>query len=223
MAAYSHNAPSWCFRLGDREFRIKESPVHREFPQRCLCRKEGILSDDRSFITATYTDLSQADGANSTIRRLYAEFGVPLELDAVIVGHKASGEARFYSSDRDGARPDADEPATWSLSAGLAAALFPSVAADVPRSLRVQRAVLGVVAGEVGRALGRRDLMVLGSHVDESPAALVVVAKTEHEQGVREALLHTCNVLARSAAVDLDLIRRAAADIAAIRRRRSRG
>ena len=176
------------------------------------------MSDDRSFITATYTDLSQADGANSTIRRLYADFGVPLELDAVIVGHKASGEARFYSSHRDGGRPDADEPATWSLSAGLAAALYPSVFADAPRSLAVQRAVLGAVAGEVARALGRRDLMALGSHVDESPAALIVVAKTQHEQGVREALCHTGSVLARPAAVDLDLIRRAAADIDAIRR-----
>ena len=176
------------------------------------------MPDNRSFITATYTDLSQADGDNATIRRLYAELGVPLELDAVMIGHKASGEARFYSSHRDGGRPDADEPATWSLAAGLAAALFPSVAADGPRSLAVQRAVLGVVAGEVARALGRRDLMALGSHVDQAPAVLIVVAKSQHENGVREALLHTSSVLARSAAVDLDLIRRAPADIAAISR-----
>ena len=176
------------------------------------------MPDDLSFITATYTDVSQADGDNAAIRRLYAELGVPHELDAVIVGHKASGEARFYSSDRDGGRPDADEPATWSLAAGLAAALFPSVVADSPRSLVVQRTVLGAVAGEVARALGRRDLMALGSHVDDVPAALIVVAKTQHEKGVREALSHTGSVLARSAAVDLDLIRRAAADIAAIRR-----
>ena len=176
------------------------------------------MSDNRSFITATYTDVSQADGANATIRRLYAELGVPLGVDAVIIGHKASGEARFYSSHRDGGRPDADESATWSLAAGLAAALFPSVAADAPRSLRVERAVLGVVAGEVARALGRRDLMALGSHVDEAPAALIVVAKTQHENAVREALCHAGSVLARSAAVDVDLIRRAAADIAAIRR-----
>ena len=176
------------------------------------------MSDDRSFITATYTDLSQGDGDDAIIRRLYAELGVPHELDAVIIGHKASGEARFYSSHRDGGRPDADEPATWSLAAGLAAALFPSVAADAPRSLGVQRAVLGAVAGEVACALGRRDLMALGSHVDESPAALIVVARSQHENAVREALRHTSNVLARSAAVDLDLIRRAATHIAAISR-----
>jgi len=176
------------------------------------------LADDRLFITATYTDVSQADGDVASIRRLYAELGVPLELDAVIVGHKASGEARFYSSHRDGGRPDVDGPARWSLAAGLAAALFPSVFADAPRSLAVQRAVLGAVAGEAARALGRCDLMALGSHVDKAPAALVVVAKTQHENGVREALCHAGSVLARSAAVDLDLIRRAAADIAAIRR-----
>jgi hypothetical protein len=175
------------------------------------------LPDDRSFITATYTDLSQADGDDATIRRLYAELGVPLELDAVIIGHRSSGEARFYSSHGDGGRSDADEPATWSLAAGLAAALFPSVAADAPRSLAVQRAVLGAVAGEVARALGRRDLMALGSHVDEAPAALIVAAKTQHENAVLEALFHTSSVLVRSAAVDVGRIGRAAADIAAIR------
>ena len=51
--------------------------------------------------------------------------------------------------------------------------------------------------------------MALGSHVDQAPAVLIVVAKSQHENGVREALLHTSSVLARSAAVDLDLIRRA--------------
>ncbi len=176
------------------------------------------MSDDLSFITATYADVSQADGDDAIIRRLYVELGVPLGFHAVIVGHKASGEARFYSSHRDGARPDADEPATWSLAAGLAAALYPSVFADAPRSLAVQRAVLGAVAGEVAQALGRCDLMALGSHVDEAPAALIVVAKTQHEQRVREALCHAGSVLARPAAVDSDLIRRAAADIDAISR-----
>ncbi len=176
------------------------------------------MSHDRSFITATYADLSQADGDDATIRRLYAELGAPPEFDAVIIGHKASGSARFYSSDPDEYRPDAEEPATWSLAAGLAAALLPSVAADTPRRLVVQRAVLGAVAGEVGRALGRCDLMALGSHVDESPAALIVVAKTEHENEVREALCHAGSVMARSATVDLDLIQREAAAIGAITR-----
>ncbi len=174
------------------------------------------MADYRLFITATYADLSQADGAHATIRRLNDQFGVALGLEAVMIGRKASGEARFYSSDGDGGRADADDRATWSLAAGLAAALLPSVAADAPRSLAVQRAVLGVVAGEVARSLGRRNLMALGSHVDESPAALIVVANTEHEDGVREALGNASSVLARSAAVDLDLIRRAAAGIGAI-------
>ncbi len=172
------------------------------------------MADDRLFITATYVDLSQADGDHASIRRLNDQFGAALGLEAVIVGRTASGEARFYSSDRDGCRPDADDRATWSLSAGLAAALLPSVAADAPRSLVVQRAVLGVVAGEVARSLGRRKLMALGSHVDESPATLIVAAKTEHENVIREALCHASSVLARSAAVDLDLIRRAAARLA---------
>ncbi len=174
------------------------------------------MAEDRLFITATYADLSQADGDYASIRRLSDQFGAALGLEAVIIGRKASGETRFYSSDRDGGRRDADERASWSLAAGLAAALLPSVAADPPRSLVVQRATLCVVAGEVARSLGRHNLMALGSHVDQAPAALLVVAEEERENGVREALCHASGVLARSAAVDLDLIRRAAARIAAV-------
>ena len=165
------------------------------------------MPDDRSFLAATYTDLAQADGDYATLRRLYEEFGAPLEFDAVTIGHKASGEARFHSGRQE----------TWSLAAGLAAALLPSVGADAPSSLMAQRAVLCAVAGEVGRALGRRDLMVLGSHVDESPAALLVAAKAEHGSRIRDALHHARSVLVRSADVDLDLIRRTAAAIGAIR------
>ena len=161
---------------------------------------------DQSFVVATYTDLAQANGDYATLRMVYEELGAPLEFDAVTIGRKASGEARFHSGQKE----------TWSLAAGLAAALLPSVGADAPTSLMVQRAVLCAVAGEVGRALARSNLMVLGSHVDESPAALVVVARAELESRIREALHHARSVLVRSAAVDLDLIRRTAATVGVI-------
>ena len=215
--SYSRDAPSWCFRFGERGLSIeKQRCAGTRFSAVCR-RKEDILPDNRLFIIATYADLAQADGDYATIRRLHGQFGAPVELDAVIIGRKASGEARFYSTHRDGRRPDPDERTAWSLAAGLAAALLPSVYADAPRSLVVQRAVLGAVAGEVGRSIGRGDLMALGSHVDESPATLIVVAKAERESRIREALCHTSNVLVRSAVVDLDLIRRAANRIVAIR------
>ena len=65
--------------------------------------------------------------------------------------------------------------------------------------------------------LGRGNLAVLGAHVDEAPAALVVAANPELESRIGEALRHACSVLIRSAAVDVDLIRRTAATIGAVR------
>ena len=166
------------------------------------------MPDDHSFVVATYLDLAQADGDYAILRRLYEEFGEPLEFDAVTIGRKASGEARFHSGRQE----------TWSLAAGLAAALLPSVGADAPSSLTVQRAVLSSVAGEVGRALGRSNLVELGLHVDEAPAALVVAARAEHGSRICEALRYARSVLVRSAAVDVDLIRRSASTISALRR-----
>jgi hypothetical protein len=183
-----------------------------------VCTGGPTVPDDYSFLTANYVDLAEADGDYAALRRLYDDLAAPHEFDAVTIGRKASGEARFHLGHEDGRGVGGVDSTSWSLAAGLAAALFPSVGADAPAFLSNQRAILGAVAGEVGWALGRNDLMALGSHLDESRAGLVVVTRAEHETHIRGALCHARIVRTRSAALDLDRVRRVAAAADVVRR-----
>ena len=90
------------------------------------------MPEARVFLAASYLDVAEAEADFEALRRLYVDLGEAAGFDAVTIGRKASGEVRFH---REPDRPpgsDADEHIAPSLAAGLAAALFPSVAADSP-------------------------------------------------------------------------------------------
>ena len=169
------------------------------------------------FVTADYLDPSQADGGRVALRRLYAELGAPHEFDAVTIARKASGEARFYAAEQDGRRSGEADDTTWSLAAGLAAALFPSVGADDLSRLAIRRTVLAAVAGEVGRSLGRRALMALGSQLDDSGAGLVVAARAERGTQVLDVLRHARGVATWRAVVDVVRVERFVAAAGVVR------
>jgi len=168
--------------------------------------------DERLFIGATYVDLPAADADFEALRQLSTDVGASGAFDAVTIGRKSSGEVRFHR-ERDGFP---------SLAAGLATALFPSVAADIPVGRQVEREILGTVAGVVAIGLGRSGLREVGTVLDSSAAGLIVVATAEQQDGVMAVLAHAQRTIARSAIVDVEKVERMAdqLDRAASRRRR---
>lgn len=167
---------------------------------------EASTSDERVFIGASYIDLSEADADFKALRQWYVDLGKPAAFDAVTIGRKASGEVRFH---REPDRPQgsaADEHVAPSLAAGLGAALFPSVAADIPVGRLLEREILSTVAGVVAIALGRSDLRELGAQLDSAPACLIVAAAVEQEVGILAVLTNARSTIARSAIVDTDKI-----------------
>lgn len=163
-------------------------------------------SDERVFIAATYADLPEADADFQSLRQLYADLGGPRSFDAVTIGRKASGEVRFHrepNRQEDSAEGGKRAPM---LACGLGAAVFPSVAADIPVGRLSERRILGTVAGVVGIALGRSDLAHLGEHLDSSPAGLIVATGVELRDSVLAALTNARSVLARSAAINTEVI-----------------
>ncbi len=162
--------------------------------------------DRQVLIVGSYSDLTAANAQYSDLRRLYDTLGAPEDFDAVTTARKASGEVRFHRGHDDGRGLDAKGHTTWSLAAGLAAALFPSVGADSPSRASSQREVLSAVAGTIAEAVGRAGLMSLGSQLDEAPAALLAVASSDHESSVREVLGQSRNLMTRWVTVDLALV-----------------
>lgn len=164
------------------------------------------MPDDIVFVVATYRDVAEARGDHEALLRFFDELGRPNEADAVTLGRRASGEARF---DSEGPRAVAGTGLSSSLAAGLAAALFPSVGADVPASRVTELAVLGVVAGQVGRAVGRTDLMMLGDHLDRWPAGLIVAAPIALDDPVQQVLRRASSMRRHSVSIDVVGLQRA--------------
>lgn len=178
-------------------------------------------SDEHLFIGATYRDLPGADADFEALRQLYADAESPSAFDAVTIGRKASGEVRLHREPDHGRSQERDEPAAPSLAAGLAAALYPSVASDIPARRLAEREILGAVAGVVAIALGRADLQEVGTLLDSSTAGLIVAATSDRQGAVRAMLANADRTIARSAIVDADKIERIVGqfDRAALRRR----
>ena len=179
--------------------------------------REASIPTERVFVAASYRDLADANADFAALRQLYADLGATGDFDAVTVGRKASGEVRLHQEpDRSQDSPTDDRP-TFSLAAGLAAALFPSVAADIPIRRLDERKILGTVGGVVAIALGRDDLSELGTHLDSSSAGLIGAAQVAHQDRIRAVLTNAHATVVRVASVDVaqivrltDHLRRAA-------------
>ena len=164
------------------------------------------MFDVRVFIGATYLDLAEADADFEALRQMYVDLGARRGFDAVTVGRKASGEVRFHRESDRSQGSAAHDHADPDLAAGLAAALFPSVAADSPIGRRVEREILGTVAGMVAIALGRSGLSDLGTHLDSSSASLIAAATVEQQGRILDVLTNAHATITRSATVDIETI-----------------
>jgi len=166
------------------------------------------MPDERVFLAASYLDVAEAEADFGALRQFYVDLGEAPGFDAVTIGRKASGEVRFH---REPDRPQgsaADEHVAPSLAAGLAAALFPSVASDIPVGRLREREILATSAGVVAIALGRSGLSELGKQLDSSSAGLIAAAPAEQQDRIRAVLTNAHATIARVASVDIEPIAR---------------
>ena len=161
---------------------------------------------DFGFVVATHGDLSEADADFSAIERLYEEHDAVATFDAVTIAKKASGEARFGRRHRQLGVVVGEHPVEWSLAAGLAAALYPSVGVDLSPEWLVDLEFLNAVAGTVQRGLGRAGLTAIGEHLDGRSAALIAACATGIDRTVEDQLGALRPVVVRHMAVDVGAI-----------------
>ena len=153
-----------------------------------------------ALIAATYIDVAQADSDYRRLAQWFNDRERCAELDAVIVARKASGESRFHR-ERSLSGATADGGALG-LAAGLAAALFPSVGADIPSSQAGDRAALQAVAGVISTVLSRSDQMKVGAHLDPASAALIIAASMPIAGELRDELVRAGSTLEASVHLD---------------------
>ncbi len=78
------------------------------------------------------------------------------------------------------------------LATGLVIALFPAAAigGGLLAATAGGGAVLGAVAGHAAAGMSRKDLKELGEHLDAGQSGLVVVAVSDMEAKVKDAMTH---------------------------------
>ena len=179
--------------------------------------------DERVFIGASYLDLAEADADFEALRQSCVDLCGAADFDAVTIGRKASGEVRFHREPDRSQGSVAGDHAASSLAAGLGAALFPSVAADIPAGRLEEREILGTVAGVVAIALGRSGLSKFGDQLDSSSAGLIAVGTADQQDLIRTALTNAHATIVWVASVNVEPIVRTTdkAHRAASKRRRT--
>jgi len=157
-------------------------------------------------VTATFGDLPEADAALSAVELLYAERDSMSMFDAATVARIGSGEVRFGKRHDQRTAARDTESAGWSLAAGLAATLYPSVSVDQSADRRAEGEILSACAGVVQHGLDRRSLSDLGRHLDAAPSGLIVVCRPAFQGSVEELIGGSHRSLSWPLSVDLGLI-----------------
>lgn len=157
------------------------------------------------FVAVGARDAAAADALVDVLRTAPSETSIGA-FDVVCIGRKRNGEARFLGETSDPTRAGSGV----SVAAGLGAALYPSVGADLP-GRAVHRAALNAVAGRVADALGRKALMQFGELLDASTAAVIAVARVADRDALRDALADCDRPVVRTASLDTDELERVAA------------
>lgn len=173
------------------------------------------MTIDYIFIAAPYIDLSRVDADCEVLQRLLDDAANTDGLDCVGLGRKASGEVRFHREHHRGRSPGPAAGPSWSLAPGLALALYPSIAGDIPASRVMEREIFGAVAGVVAGALGRAALHDLGLSLDSFPAGLIATTTLGGEDRVCAALTNAESSMSRRASVDVEAVEWAVGLIAA--------
>ena len=200
MTTYPLEAPSGCYPNRRRPSTIEPMGFsNRSAPP-------ATTPDERVFIGASYLDLAEADADFEALRQSWVDLCAAADFDAVTIGRKASGEVRFHREPDRSQGSVAGDHAAPSLAAGLGAALFPSVAADIPVGRLEEREILGTVAGVVAIALGRSGLSEFGDQLDSSSAGLIAVGTAEQQDRIRTALTNAHATIARVGSVDVERI-----------------
>lgn len=158
---------------------------------------------ERTLIAVAMSDLAAADAAFE--RLVHGGLGPGATRDVVTIGRSRSGVVRF---DRE--TPVGGPGPTCSIAAGVAAALYPSVGADLPGVRALERTVLSAVAGRIALAVGRKGMLELGEHLDSASAALIACVPAGIRAQVLDAVGDDGVVLTCSLVLDVDDIWRSA-------------
>jgi uncharacterized membrane protein len=124
------------------------------------------------------------------VKSLYHDLKIIDTFDAAVLEKRPNGKVKIVKKHEQPTREGLKLGAGLGLATGLGIALFPgaAVGAGLIAATTGAGATIGALAGHVAGGMSRSDLKELGEAMDTGTAGLVVIAATNIEEKVRNAL-----------------------------------
>jgi uncharacterized membrane protein len=151
---------------------------------------DEMALDTLVVIAASYDTEDAAHTDYDVIHDLYSEWGVIDTYDAAVIT-KEDGKVKIVKKHEQPTRQGAWGGLGIGMVGGALVALFPAVAIGAGLLVGgLGGAGLGALAGHVAAGMSRSDLKEIGELLDDGQSGLIVVAATDVEARVEEAIKH---------------------------------
>lgn len=137
-----------------------------------------------------YESLEDAEADYQLVKDLHVQAGLIDAYDAAVIERRDDGKTKIVSKHETPTRVGGVLGGGVGLATGLVVALFPfaAVGGGLLVGTAAGGAILGAVAGHAAAGMSRNDLKELGEHLDAGQAGLVVVAVSDMEAKVQQAM-----------------------------------
>jgi uncharacterized membrane protein len=151
-----------------------------------------------------YNDPADADADYEAVKDLHVKAGLIDAYDAAVIERQADGKVKITKKHETPTRAGGVLGAGVGLATGLVVALFPfaAIGGGLLAVTTGGGAVLGAVAGHAAAGMSRKDLKELGEHLDAGQAGLVVIAVTDMQAKVEQAMRQAEKVETRELKAD---------------------
>ncbi|HCB03733.1 MAG TPA: hypothetical protein DEQ43_05700 [Nocardioides bacterium] len=158
--------------------------------------------------TGVYPDKESAEADYDAVKELFKETGLIDAYDAAVIERREDGKVKLGKKHETPTRVGGVLGGGAGLATGLVVALFPfaAIGGGLLALTTGGGALLGAVAGHAAAGMSRSDLKELGEQLDAGQAGLIVVAVSDMESRVREALKRADKLAEKELKVDQEAL-----------------
>jgi uncharacterized membrane protein len=146
--------------------------------------------DTLMVFVGVYDSVDDAEADYQLVKDLHTDAGLIDAYDAAVVERRDDGKTKIVKKHETPTRVGGVLGGGVGLATGLVVALFPfaAIGGGLLVGTTAGGAILGAVAGHAAAGMSRNDLKELGEHLDRGTAGLVVVAVSDMDAKVEEAM-----------------------------------
>jgi uncharacterized membrane protein len=176
-----------------------------------------MAADTFLVYAGVYDDVDDALADYDALKELHTEADLIDAYDAAVIERRADGKVKIAKKHETPTRAGGVLGGGFGLATGLVVVLFPAAAigGGLLAATTGGGALVGALAGHAAAGMSRKDLKELGEQLDEGQAGLVVVAVSDMEAKVEQAMKRAKKVEAKQMKADAKEIEADAKDASA--------